>query len=222
MVRLLSAACAAAMLVACPALAQGIAAIDEVAPLPPAGAAAGFVPPDRDAVGYRTPNRDLSTDQTVWHVRVALNVAALGCRGTADGATAAAYNALLAAEQVPLASAVTATRALYHSRHGAAAEARYDDDMTRLYNFFASPPAHDGFCTVAAALLDEARGVAPDRFATFAAHALPLLEAPFTRFFAAYDDYRSALAAWRSRHAPVVIAATAPTPMGPRFGPEAP
>ena len=66
-------------------------------------------------------------------------------------------------------------------------------------------------------LLDGGHGVdgalGPDR----ASGRLDLLArvgvelAPFIAFFAAYDDYRGALATWRQDHAPLVIATAAPS-----------
>lgn len=198
----------AAALIAAPAAAQ-----EDAAPLPPANAAASFVPPAHDASGYQTPNRALTPDETIWHVRVALNVAALGCRGREEAATVAAYNAVLKNNGVTLAAAAAGTEAQFKARNGAMWQARYDDDMTRLYNFFAQPPAHDGFCASAEAVLRESANVEPSDFATFATAALPRLEAPFLTFFAAFDDYRTALAAWKARHASVVIATASATPV---------
>lgn len=217
------AAAVAAMLVAAPVAAQSaeapsagsVAVPDEAMPQPPAGAAIGFAPPERDEAGYRTPNRDLIAAQAVWHVRVAFNVAALGCRGAGDEALDAAYNAWLAAERTPLADALAATRVRYQAASGSEWERRFEDDMTRLYNFFAQPPVHARFCATAATLLREAQGLPPEDFAAFARAALPRLEAPFLAFFAAYDDYRGALANWRERHAPVVLATAAVPPVGP-------
>lgn len=225
--RVFAVALSVAMVAAVPVAAQRFVvegpppSSDAAAPQPPAGAAVGFVPPERDEAGYRTPNRDLAPEEAVWHVRAALNVAALSCRGTGDEEISGAYNMLLAAERAPLAAAAAGTQARYRTRVGDMWEARYDDDMTRLYNFFAQPAAHRGFCAAAATLLHEAQAVSPEAFPGFAGAALPRLEAPFVAFFAAYDDYRGALATWRQRHAPLVIATAAPVPVGPRLGPDA-
>lgn len=209
-------AAATAMMIAAPALAQTEAApVAEAAPVPPAGAAPTFRTPERDAAGYVTPNRSLSAEETTWHVRVALNVAALGCRDAQVEATTAAYNAILTTDREPLAQAASAVERLYRARHGAAWQAAQDDAMTRLYNFFAQPPAHDAFCAEAQAVLRESATVAPANFAPFAAAALPRLEAPFLAFFEAYDGYRRDLAGWQARHPaplPSVVIATAAVP----------
>ena len=213
------AAFAVALVVATPAVAQEA---EDAVPTPPAGAAVTFVPPAHDATGYLTPNRALTPEETTWHVRVALNVAALGCRGPREAATAAAYNAMLRSNQAALAASASASEGVFKARHGAAWQARYDDDMTRLYNFFAQPPAHDGFCAAAEAVLSESAAVDPGNFPTFAAAALPRLEAPFLAFFAAYDEYRTSLAAWKARRTAVVIAAASPPPVTVAAVPPAP
>ncbi|MGJ3628705.1 hypothetical protein AB5I41_20590 [Sphingomonas sp. MMS24-JH45] len=100
-------------------------------PQPPAIVAASFATPPRDAAGrYQTPNRDLSEGESVWHLRVALNVAALGCRGADEATTIAAYNALLASARAPLAGAQAAMAGTvpHPLRRGGAGEGRRRDD----------------------------------------------------------------------------------------------
>ena len=179
------------------------ASIADVEPRVPEGFARSFALPARDAGGaYRTPNRDLSPAEVTWHVRVALNVAALGCRDQAP-----AYNAMLVTEKEPLAQADTGAQAAERARGG-----DHDAAMTKLYNFWAQPPAQGGFCAAAGEVLREAVNVEPADFPAFAATALPRLEAPFLAAFARFDGYRAELAQWTARHAPALAAASAPTP----------
>lgn len=194
-----SAAAFFAMLCAIPAHAQ-YRTDEGVRPLPPTGSAPNQLVPAVAADGnYATINRGISRDQAAWHVRAALNVAALGCRDEAERETVAAYNALLSRHKGPLAAADAAVKAQYRVRYGAGWDSRHDRDMTRVYNFFAQPPAQTRFCHVARDVLAEARGVSPDRFAAFAADALPRLEAPFTDFYRDYDAWRIADRAWQGR-----------------------
>lgn len=204
---------AAATLFATPASAQ----IWNAAPTPPAGAAPNQLIPGRDAEGnYATPNRRLSRDETSWHVRAALNVAALGCRDAAELETVAAYNRLLRQQRATLAAADAGVKSLYRARHGADWESEHDRQMTRVYNFFAQPTAHDGFCMVARDVLARTDTVLPGQFADFAAEVLPQLEAPFTDFYREYDAYRIAYAEWRMGGRPSVALAAADTaPRGP-------
>jgi len=124
---------------------------------------------------------ELSSDEVAWHVRAGLNVAALACRD-ADAATMVAqYNAMLATDSVPLAAARAGVESGYRTRFGAAWQARDDDDMTRLYNHFAAPEAHEALCATARELLRDSETVAPGEFYAFARYALPRLEQALVR-----------------------------------------
>ena len=189
--------------------------VEDAEPALPKGAAPGFEPPAPDgAGGYLTPNRGLSGEETTWHLRVALNVAALGCRGAlVDG-----YNALLTAHKAALAATADAVTMRYKARFGQGWQAQHDDAMTRLYNFWALPPAQTSFCAAAQAVLAEVATLAPDALPGFAATALPRIEAPLVAFFADYDRWRTAHAGWAARHtrAPIVaVAAVTRMRMGP-------
>ena len=196
---------------------------DEGPPVLPFGMAASFAAPPHDSTGtYLTLNRDLSSEEVTWHVRAALNVAALGCRQQA-GETTAAYNALLEADRVVLAAALDGVGARFKTRFGANWEAAKDEAMTKLYNFWAEPSGQAGFCREAAVVLHEAQTVEPANFPAFAAAVLPRLEAPFLAAFAAIDEYHGRMARWNGAHGPqVVIATVAAVPVGPRVGPEGP
>lgn len=178
--------------------------VEEAEPELPKGAAPGFEPPAADgAGGYLTPNRGLSGEETTWHLRVALNVAALGCRGAlVDG-----YNALLTAHKATLAATAEAVTMRYKARFGQGWQAQQDDAMTRLYNFWALPPAQERFCAAASGVLAEVATLAPDALPGFAAAALPRIEAPLLAFFADYDRWRTAHAGWAARHTRVAPAA---------------
>lgn len=179
------------------------------APLPmPKGAYAGMSIPALMADGrYATPNRGLSADGAVWHLRAALNVAALACRGPESAQVVADYNTLLTAQKASLATAQTRLAAEYKVGGGDWQD-RYDDAMTRLYNFFSQVPAHAAFCNAAAATLTDVQSVASADLPTFAAGRLAVLEKPFTDFYAAYD-------AWRGQQAATTRMASV-TPFTPR------
>jgi hypothetical protein len=202
-----------AALVALVGMAMPAAAQDwSQPPRPPAGASSNQPIPPLGADGrYATLNQGLSPDETSWHVRAALNVAALGCRDASERATVTAYNRMIARHGAALASADAGVKAGYRVRFGGGWEAAHDRAMTRLYNFFAQPPAQRGFCAAAQGVLAEAQMVAPRDFARFAAAALPRLEAPFTDFYRDYDAWRTAYAAWRGgASAPAMAMATLP------------
>jgi hypothetical protein len=173
-----------------------------VAPPLPKGAFPGMVIPVALPDGsYPTPNRNLTPAATVWHLRAALNVAALACRGPQEATIVAGYNALLGAQKAVLTKA-EATYAKEYKAGGGDWQDRYDDSMTRLYNFFSQSPARDAFCAAASSVLADGAVVSADRMPAFAAERLPTLERPFTEFYRAYD-------AWRGRATPK----PAPTPL---------
>lgn len=121
----------------------------------------------------------LSADETAWHLRVGLNVAALACREDEAAEIVAGYNAMLAIDRAPLAAALAGVEANYRARYGAAWQARDDADMTRLYNFYATPTAHVAFCATARVLVAQVATVEPGQFYAFARSALPQLEQAF-------------------------------------------
>lgn len=158
----------------------------------PAGARAGMRMPARLADGrWATPNVGLSAAGRVWHLRAALNVAVLACHGPDQAVMVSEYNALLTARKAELAVAQTALQQEYRASRGTQWEDAFDDQMTRLYNFFAQDFAHRGFCGAARDALGSITSVPVSGLAAFAAQRLPLLEAPFTDFFTAYDRWQS-------------------------------
>lgn len=166
----------------------------------PKGASPSTIVPTAFADGsYPTPNRVLTPAATIWHMRVGLNVAALACRGAQEATIVAGYNALLTTHKAALVTA-EATYAAEYRKAGGDWRDRYDDAMTRLYNFFSQSPARDEFCAAAGAVLAEAQAVPADGLGGFAQTRLVRLDRPFTDFYRAVD-------AWR-RHAPVRPAVT--------------
>lgn len=117
--------------------------------------------------------------EALWHVRVALNVAALACRDADEGQTVASYNALIRSRNAELAAANDAISAHYKAQYGARWENARESDMTRLYNYFAQPGAQGEFCAAAKATLAQIATVDARDLPGFALAALPALEAPF-------------------------------------------
>jgi hypothetical protein len=179
-------------------------------PLPPAGATPNLVLPMRLADGrFDTPVRATSGPGTLWHLRAALNVAALGCRDAQEAQTVAQYNQLLATKKAALADADARLRGEYKARFGAGWQDAHDDAMTRVYNFFALPPVHREFCAAARIALAEAVATDPKALAAAAPALLTRIETPFQSFFAAYADYRQQLAQRQGPSAPQLTVASA-------------
>lgn len=167
-------------------------------PAPPAGFALSFATPVRDETGhYVTPSSGVDAGQAVWHVRAALNVAALACP---QSDMAPAYNAMLARMEPAFAAADAATKSAYRARFGNAWQDAHDDAMTRVYNWFAQPHGAAGLCRAAAAALTEAQTIDPASASAFAIRQLEALEAPYLDGYRQWDAYLVADAGWRSRY----------------------
>ncbi|UZK68438.1 hypothetical protein OKW76_10220 [Sphingomonas sp. S1-29] len=173
-------------------------------PRPPLNAAPTLALPQPAADGsFVTPNRGLSPAATIWHLRAALNVAVLQCAKPGDPAEAG-YNAFLAAHKADLAAAFKTLEREYRGRAGAQWQDAFDDSMTRLYNFYAQPPARAAYCAAAEPLIAQAAATTPATLPAFAPGALAALDRPFTDFYAAYHGYRIELAQWKAGQAPAV------------------
>lgn len=186
----------------------------------PKGGRPGMIIPVRMADGsYATPNRALSEAATMWHLRTALNVAALACRDGDEAQTTAAYNTMLIARKAVLAKAETSLSAEFKARGGDWRDS-YDDAMTRLYNYWSQDFARAGFCAAAKQALAAAPAVPEAEFPQFAATQLVALDQPFNDFFRAYDAWRTQAALVpvqpRPLAAPVVatVATVQPVPGG--------
>lgn len=166
-----------------------------VRPPLPEGATPGMAVPVRLADGsFPTPNRNLTPAATLWHLRAGLNVAALACRGPQEAVLVAGYNAWLKQRAAALKGAETTLSAEYRAAGGDWRD-RYDDAMTRLYNYWSQTPARDGLCAESVAVLGEQPAVGADSLPSAAPGWLARLDRPVTDFYAAYDAWRSGGAA---------------------------
>lgn len=128
-------------------------------------------------------------------MRVALNVAALACRGSGSGSLVSGYNAMLQKRQGLLADAQAAALIEYGGRGG---QAEYDSAMTKLYNYYAQPLAQGQFCEAARRVQQAEGDVDETSFRNFTSAALVDLNAPFAahrdeaRLASAYVAYQTA------------------------------
>jgi hypothetical protein len=204
-IKFVTAAALAGTLVSCAHRSRPFA---EAAPAPPAApprpvlAAAyqGVVVPPTDADGhYRTINAGIGDEQALWHVRAALNVAAIGCRGPENAALVAAYNRLLTGRKAALAKANKTVEAQFRKR-GSGWQDAHDRYMTQLYNFFSMPQATAAFCRTAAAIAPRAADTEASALPGFAPTALMQLEAPMIAVYQSIDGYKMQLADWDARY----------------------
>ncbi len=196
-------------------------------PTPPNSASPTLVIPALDPLtGQRlTPNVNLSPEQALWHLRIALNVAALNCRGPDEAVLVANYTRFLNTNRAAIARAERWVIADQGRRTGTNGIAVRDALSTRLYNYFAQPPAQTNFCAVATNVTAAAAVEPTATILPFSTARLVEVDQPFVDFYAAYDRYLADLAQWRAEQpaAPTaVIPAATPPVTTPAPAPTAP
>lgn len=171
------------------------------APTPPFGASHLSIVPALRADGLReTINRDLGPLETLWHVRAALNVAALSCTGPLYERLIGDYNAFITNNSATLRNANNAIIRKFQRDVGAGYKTEHDRHQTQLYNYWSFSPLRRPFCDQAVQVSQRAIVTKSADLDTFAAQALADLEHPFTAFYIAYEEYERDLAAWRVQY----------------------
>ena len=194
-------------------------------PVPPNSAAPNLIIPITDMNGRRmTPNVDLTPEQSLWQFRIALNVAALNCRGPDEQILVDNYSRFLTNNRTAIARSERTVIAELGRRLGTSGVAARDALSTRLYNYFAQPPVSQAFCARAFNLAGLAAVEPTATILTFATQRLPEIDQPFVDFYAAYDRYRADYAIWRALNPlpapPVTPVNVVPSTVAP--GPAAP
>ncbi|QWC56177.1 hypothetical protein F7D01_02900 [Erythrobacter sp. 3-20A1M] len=166
-----------------------------------------LIPPVGPNGVRQTVNSDISQAQVTWNLRSALNVAALNCVDPQYAAMIPNYTIFLKNFEKPLRATNTAVEKEFRERYDTVREARAAQDSynTRVYNYFAMPPAQEYFCDAAMQISQSALSVAPGSLDAFAAGALPQIQAAFEKFFSAFESYRVAVAQWDARYAPETV-----------------
>lgn len=168
-------------------------------PTPPRSSAPNLTIPDMDASGRRlTPNVDLTPEQALWQLRIALNVAALNCRGPDEAALVANYTRFLNTHRAAIARSERTVIAGLGRLTGTNGIAARDALSTRLYNYFAQPPVHGDYCRVATEIMAQSASEPAAAILPFAAIKIGEIDQPFVDFYNAYDNYRRALAEWQA------------------------
>ncbi|MDO7840816.1 hypothetical protein [Sphingomonas immobilis] len=164
-----------------------------IAPPPPVIPYGGYVgmeiPKKRPDGTYPNPNLNMTDQAAVWHLRNALNVAALGC-DKVGGGIAAPYNAWLAAHGPALEAYYKRYLAEWEITGWGDWQAAYDNNQTRIYNFYSQTTMREAFCTAARAEVSNVAVVADADLPVFARAALARLDKPFLDFYRDYDAWR--------------------------------
>ncbi|MEP2101924.1 MAG: hypothetical protein ABJP02_10490 [Parasphingorhabdus sp.] len=171
------------------------------APTTPFGASTNTIVPALRADGLRqTINRDLGPLETLWHVRAALNVAALSCTGPQYARLVSDYNAFIGNNKKYLRNANNAIISKYRREQGSGYKKVHDRHQTSLYNYWSFSPLRRPFCDQAVQVSQRAIITEEDGMKDFGAQALVELEKPFNDFYLAYEEYERDLAAWRAQY----------------------
>ena len=186
-------------------------------PSAPAGAFATMAIPQMAADGVRqTVNYGISDEQKLWNVRSGLNVAALNCRSTSHLSLADNYSVFLKKHRRQLSRTNRTLASQYRAEHGRSYRNAQDAYMTRVYNYFALPPALPAFCDVAYQIGQEIVDVPAGQLHVFTETALPRMEAVYEQFFSSYEQYRVDLAAWEAQYGPNRSPVTLEASYGPQ------
>lgn len=189
--------------------------IETIRPVPPMGAVENMSIPDVGEDGKRlTPNRGVTSNTALWHVRMALNVAALSCHDTGDRALSQ-YNQMLHVHKAVLGAANAAVDRNYTFEYGGTGIARREQLNTVVYNFFSLPPVQPTFCKAAIEVGAKMLSLPSSALLGYAPEALETLEKPFQDFYEAYADYLRRLAEWQARFGASVTVVVSPTPLPP-------
>jgi len=172
------------------------------------------IPETGDDGKYLTPNRGVTANTALWHVRMALNVAALSCHGVNEPARIQ-YNRILHLHKAVLSEANAAVDRNYLAAYGTGGLKARELLNTTVYNFFALPPVTKSFCPVAIDVGAKIVAMPSNQLLAYAPEALTALEKPFQEFYEAYADYLRRLAEWQSRFGGTVSVVVSPTPLPP-------
>ncbi len=159
--------------------------------------------PRMDPAGQRaTINSGVSEDELIWHFRSGWNVAALNCMDAQYAPILDGYSAYIKDHARSLKRVNDRIDRSYRANYGSRREGiqAREQKMTQVYNFFALPPARAEFCDAALEISTRAMASPDLDPAAFAASNFALLEAPFDRFFNAYEQYEQQSSSWDARY----------------------
>ncbi|RKF21218.1 hypothetical protein D6851_09945 [Altericroceibacterium spongiae] len=135
-----------------------------------------------------------------WNMRSGFNVAALNCNELQYQPILKAYSKMLEDHKKRLSSTNRALDAQYREKYGRSYKSEREDYMTKVYNYFALPPAHKYFCEAALAAANNYLLMEPDDIDSYAATTLVQFEAAFEEFYTDYENYRVAVQSWDARY----------------------
>jgi len=183
-------------------------------PMPIGGYLGMKIPPKLANGTYGTPNINNTDAAAVWHLRNALNVAALGCN-QAGGGVVEPYNAWITTHAAVLDRYLQTYIHEWQAPGWGDWQRVYDNNQTRIYNFYSQSTMRVAFCAVARGEIAQVGQVADADLPAFARASLLRLDEPFVAFYAAFDTWRDHYEQARSPvastvDAPIAVATPAP------------
>lgn len=170
-------------------------------PMPPFGASQNMVIPAVGGHGVRmTVNASLNTAETTWNLRSGMNVAALNCLSSRHAPILAAYSSMLKRHRTQFSSTNRALDSQFRKQYGTTYKRVRDGHMTKVYNYFSLPPVRARLCDAALDLSNAYMVAPPTDIDSYAAVALPKLEAAFEGFYREFEAYRTNVAAWDAKY----------------------
>ena len=160
-----------------------------------------YIPPVGPDGKRTTVNSGLDTNETVWNLRSAWNVAALNCLGAQYEPILDGYKVFLKNYKKGLTAANAAIDKKYRTANGAALAGTKvrQAHMTQVYNYFATPAVLPDLCQATMAVAADLAQTPKQDLNVFAANNLPRIEAAYLKFFDAYDQYRVASGDWDAK-----------------------
>jgi hypothetical protein len=128
-----------------------------------------------------------ASGETIWHMRSALNVAALSCRSGPYRQIASNYNQMLRRHRAVLAEAYAQEQAVFRARYGKDWQRRQDSHLTSLYNGFANLATQRPFCATAMTISARVNDMDAAQFRDYSRTALAQLERPRANHYLARD-----------------------------------
>ena len=181
-------------------------------PLPPGNAALTQILPQRALDGsFITANSNISGDRAFWQMKIALNVAAIGCRGQEEATLVSAYNNIIKAHAKVIKSTEKTIITQLGKETGTNGTTARDRLSTQLFNYFAQPPAQRQFCPRATEIAQIVSTTPTAQVVEQAPAHLAQLDQPFRDFYEAFAQYQTDVAAWDAKYAPPPPFAPAPT-----------
>lgn len=164
-----------------------------------------------------TANSGISGDRAFWQLKIALNVAAIGC-GAEEATLVSAYNNIIKAHAKEVGLPKRRSSPIWARKRTNGIAAR-DKLSTQLFNPLLPAAAQRAFCARANEVAQLVSSTPSAQVIPQAPAQLAQLDQPFVDFYEAYAKYQADVAAWDAKYAPPPPVMTAPATTAVMEGP---